>query len=132
MKWLYQTRPIAFDLSMLLIRLAGGLLLFHGVPKLMGFADRMDKFSDPFGIGSAASLALCVFAEFFCVVFVVLGAFTRIMVIPIIINMAVIVFIVHGSDPIKENELAIFFLLTFISIFFAGPGKYSLDGLRNG
>lgn len=132
MKWLHQTRPIAFDLSMLLIRLGGGLLLFHGIPKLLGFTDRMDKFSDPFGIGSVPSLALCIFAEFFCVVFVVLGAFTRIMVIPIIINMAVIVFVVHGQDPIKENELAIFYLLTFIAIFFAGPGKYSLDGMRNG
>lgn len=132
MKWLYQTRPIAFDLSMLLVRLSGGLLLLHGIPKLMGFTERMDKFGDPFGIGSTASLALCVFAEFFCTVFVVLGAFTRIMVVPIIINMAVIVFIVHGQDPIKEKELAIFFLLTFIAIFFAGPGKYSLDGMRNG
>jgi len=132
MKWLYQTRPIAFDLSMLLVRLSGGLLLLHGIPKLMGFTERMDKFSDPFGIGPTASLALCVFAEFFCTVFVVLGAFTRIMVVPIIINMAVIVFIVHGQDPIKEKELAIFYLLTFIAIFFAGPGKYSLDGMRNG
>lgn len=132
MKWLYQTRPIAFDFSMLLLRLAGGLMLLHGIPKLMGFAERMDKFSDPLGIGSPASLALCVFAEFFCTVFVVLGAFTRIMVIPIIITMIVAVFIVHGNDPIKDRELAIFFLLTFTSIFFAGPGKYSLDGLRNG
>ncbi|MFZ9503114.1 MAG: DoxX family protein [Cyclobacteriaceae bacterium] len=117
---------------MLLIRLAGGLMLLHGIPKLMGFTERMDKFSDPLGIGSPASLALCVFAEFFCTVFVVLGAFTRIMVIPIIITMVVAVFIVHGGDPIKERELGIFFLLTFTSIFFAGPGKYSLDGLRNG
>ena len=132
MKWLYQTRPVAFDFSMLLLRLAGGLMLLHGIPKLMGFAERMDKFSDPLGIGSPASLALCIFAEFFCTVFVVLGAFTRIMVIPIIITMIVAVFIVHGNDPIKDRELGIFFLLTFTSIFFAGPGKYSLDGLRNG
>ena len=132
MKWLYQTRPVAFDFSMLLLRLAGGLMLLHGIPKLMGFAERMDKFSDPLGIGSPASLALCIFAEFFCTVFVVLGAFTRIMVIPIIITMIVAVFIVHGNDPIKDRELGIFFLLTFTSIFFSGPGKYSLDGLRNG
>lgn len=132
MKWLYQTRPIAFDFSMLLLRLSGGLLLLHGIPKLMGFTERMDKFGDPLGIGPAASLALCVFAEFFCTVFVVLGAFTRIMVIPVIINMTVIVFLVHGQEPLKDRELPIFFLFTFIAIFFAGPGKYSLDGLRNG
>lgn len=132
MKWLFQTRPIAFDLSMLLIRLSGGLMLLHGIPKLMGFTERMDKFGDPIGIGPVASLALCVFAEFFCTVFVVVGAFTRIMVIPVIINMAVIVFVVHGGEPLKERELAVFYLLIFTSVFFAGPGKYSLDGLRNG
>jgi len=132
MKWLHQTRPIAFDLSLLLVRLAGGLMLLHGIPKLLGFTERMDKFSDPLGVGSVTSLALCVFAEFFCTVFVVLGAFTRIMVLPLIINMSVIVFMVHGQDPLKERELAIFYLLTFITIFFAGPGKYSLDGIRNG
>lgn len=131
MKWLLQTRPIAFDLSMLLLRLAGGLLLLHGIPKLLEFNTKVDAFPDPIGIGSVASLILCIFAEFFCTVFVMLGAFTRVMVIPVIINMAVIVFVVHGNDPIKKNELGIFYLLTFLVIFLAGPGRFSLDGLKS-
>ena len=125
-----QTRPVAFDLATLALRLAGGLLMLHGIPKLLNFGDRMNSFGDPLGIGSTASLALCVFAELFCTGLVVLGLLTRYALIPIIINMAVIVFMVHGAEPIKERELPIMFLLIFISLFFSGPGKYSVDGLR--
>lgn len=130
MKWMNQTRPVAFDLATLALRLAGGLLMLHGIPKLLNFGDRMNSFGDPLGIGSPASLALCVFAELFCTGLVVLGLLTRYALIPIIINMAVIVFMVHGAEPIKERELPIMFLLIFISLFFSGPGKYSVDGLR--
>lgn len=125
-----QTKPIAFDLTTLALRLAGGLLLLHGIPKLLNFGERINSFGDPLGIGSTASLALCVFAEFFCTALVVLGLFTRYALVPIIINMAVIVFIVHGAEPLKERELPIIFLLIFTALFFSGPGKYSVDGLR--
>ncbi|MBK7086774.1 MAG: DoxX family protein [Flavobacteriales bacterium] len=53
------------------------MLWQHGWPKLMGFADRMDKFADPFGIGPTASLALIVFAEVFCAASSGLGLWTR-------------------------------------------------------
>ena len=35
--------------------------------------------------------------------------------------------VVHGDDPWKERELPLFFLLSYIGIFLAGPGKYSAD-----
>ena len=124
-------KPVSVDLGLLLVRVAGGgLLLLHGTPKLMNFSSRWHKFSDPIGIGPELSLILCVFAEFFCSVFLVVGAFTRVALIPLFINMLVIVFIVHGSDPIKDKELAIFFLMVFAALFFTGPGKFSVDGLR--
>lgn len=130
MKWLLGIRPVAFDLYLLILRLAGGLMILHGTPKLMNFATRMDDFSDPLGIGSVASLALCIFAEFFCTVFIVVGAFTRLALIPLLINMLVAVFIVHGGDPVSDRELGIFYLLVYLALFFSGPGKYSVDGLR--
>lgn len=130
MKWLYQVRPVAPDLGYLMLRLASAFMLFHGTPKLLGFTERMEKFGDPIGIGPVPSLILCIFAEFFCTIFVVLGLFTRVMLIPLLINMAVIIFIVHGGDPLKEKELAVMFLLLYLGIFFTGPGKYSIDGIR--
>ncbi|MFM7329718.1 MAG: DoxX family protein [Bacteroidota bacterium] len=130
MKWLYQIRPIAPDLGFLMMRLAAAFMLFHGTPKLLGFTERMATFSDPIGIGPVPSLILCIFAEFFCTIFVVLGLFTRVMLIPLLINMSVIIFIVHSADPISDKESPITYLLLYLGLFFTGPGSYSIDGLR--
>lgn len=124
-------RPLALDLGLLLLRVATGLLLLtHGWPKLMGFSARMNTFADPYGLGSAPSLALAVFAEFFCSVFLIMGLFTRWALIPLVITMLTIVFVVHGSDPFGKKELALLYLVPFLTLSFTGPGKFSLDGLR--
>ena len=124
-------KPLSYDMGLLIARIAaGGLMLYHGAPKLFNFEERFTTFSDPIGLGSGLSLILVTFAEFFCAVFVIAGAFTRVALIPLIINLIVIVFVVHGGDPIKKKELAIFYLLTYIGLFFTGPGKFSIDGMR--
>ena len=124
-------RPISIDFGLLIFRIAaGGLTLLHGTPKLFHFSERWHTFSDPLGIGAELSFILCVFAEFFCAVFLAVGAFSRLATIPLIINFLVIVFVVHGSDPIGKKELAIFFLLSHSALFLTGPGKFSLDGMR--
>lgn len=130
MRWIFQNRPSALDFSLLVLRLAGGLMLLHGTPKLMNFSTMADKFGDPIGLGSTASLILCILAEFFCTVFVVLGAFTRLALIPLLINMAVIIFVVHGNESLSDREKPIMFMLIFLTLFFTGAGKYSADGLR--
>ena len=83
---IFNSRAMAGDLGLLLLRLSmgGTMVIQHGWPKLSGFADRMDKFSDPLGISAPVSLALIVFAEFFCAVLVVLGLWTRAAVIPLL------------------------------------------------
>jgi putative oxidoreductase len=43
--------------------------------------------------------------------------------------MLVIALIVHADDPIREREHALSFLIPFLTVFMAGPGKYSLDNL---
>ena len=124
-------RPISLDLGLLLARVAaGGLMLLHGAPKLFHFSERMDTFSNPIGLGSTLSLTLVVFAEFFCSVFLIVGAFTRLALIPLLINFIVIVFVVHRADSIKGKELEIFYLIVLAALFFTGPGKISIDGMR--
>jgi len=127
----WNAKSISVDLGLLLIRIAsGGLMLLHGYPKLFNFSKRWHTFSDPLGISSELSLTLCVFAEFFCAVFLVAGAFTRLVLIPLLVNMIVIVFVVHGSDGLGKKETAIFFLIAYAALFLTGPGKYSLDEAR--
>lgn len=127
-KLLLSTKAISLDLGLLVLRLAfGGLMLSHGWPKLMNFSDRMDRFSDPLGIGSTASLSLAVFAEVFCAGFLILGLLTRLSLIPLMITMAVAVFIVHANDPFSRQELGLLYLLAYAALFITGPGKFSLD-----
>jgi putative oxidoreductase len=58
-----------------------------------------------------------------------LGAATRLAVIPLIINMSVIVFVVHADDPWQRQEFALLFLIPFLTLLFTGPGHFSIDGL---
>lgn len=125
---LWSAKPFALDFGLLLIRLAvSGLMLTHGYPKLVHFAERAEKFSDPLGIGSPASLGLVVFAEFFCSILLFLGLFTRFALVPLMVAMAVAVFIVHGDDPFGDKEKGLLFLIPYIGLFLTGPGHWSLD-----
>lgn len=122
--------PLAFDLGLLFFRVAAGaLMLFHGLPKLLTFAERKNTFADPIGLGKTLSLTLTVGAEFFCSIFIILGLFTRIALLPLLFSMSVIIFVVHADDPWKDKELPLFYLLSYIGIFMTGPGRYSADGL---
>ena len=103
------------------------MLFLHGWPKLSGFADKMDSFPDPIGIGSMLSLALVVFSEFFCALLITLGLFTRAASIPLIITMAIAAFLIHGSDPIGKKELALVYLAMYLCVLFAGAGKYAIN-----
>ena len=123
-------RPIALDAGLFLLRVIFGLLLMqYGWEKFSKYAEWSKDFPDPLGIGSPASLALCIFAELFCAGFLVLGLFSRFVLVPLIINMVVIALVVHADDPMREREHAISFLIPFLTIFMAGPGKYSVDNL---
>lgn len=122
----YSDNAISF--ALLILRLAlGGLMIPHGYNKLMHFASKSSTFSDPFHIGSTASLSLTIFAEFFCAVFIVLGLFTRLACIPLIINMGIAVFFAHKGDFFDTGEKATLFLAGFIALLFTGPGKVSMD-----
>lgn len=125
------SRPLSLDMGLAFFRVVVGLLvLTHGWPKLMNFAERMERFSDPLGIGKPLALAGTVLAEVFCSMFLIMGLFTRAALVPLIFTFTVICFVVHGADPIGDKETPIMYLTSFIVLFLAGPGKYSVDGLR--
>lgn len=127
---IWSTKPFSVDLGLLVVRVALAVLMLpHGYAKLTHFSERIDKFSDPFGIGSAPSLVLIIFAEFFCSVFLALGLFTRFALIPLIIAMATVAFVVLAGDPFADKEKSLLFLAPYIGLFFTGPGKYSVDRL---
>jgi putative oxidoreductase len=119
------------NVGILIFRVGIGLMMMfpHGWDKLIGFGQRMNTFPDPLGIGSKASLALTVFAEFFCSVLIMIGFKTRIASAPLFICMIVAGFAVHGADPWARKEKAILYALCYLVLLFIGSGKFSIDGL---
>src|SRR6267378_1992510 len=102
----------SLNLSLLVLRCAFGFLILfnHGIPKLMKFATLSSSFFDPFGIGSKWALILVILAEVFCAILLILGLFTRIAVIPLLITMCVIIFMANKGEPLNKLELPILFL----------------------
>lgn len=121
----------ALAFSLLVLRLGAGSLMLvkHGFDKLIHFASIAPRFADPFHIGSTTSLALVIFAEFFCSAFIIIGLFTRLASIPLVIAMSVALFSANKGDFFGKGEAAGLFLVVFVVLLFTGPGKVSLDRL---
>lgn len=123
------------NIGKLLLRIVfGGFMVFsHGWGKMMKlFTGDPTQFADPLGLGAPTSLGLTVFSEVFCGVLILVGLFTRMATIPLIITMLVAAFIVHGGDPFGDREMAFIYLLGYVAIYLLGPGKYSADAQMRG
>jgi len=116
------------NVGLLLLRIGfSGMMLTHGIPKLLKMISGDFSFGDPIGIGETATLVLAVLCEVFFPILIIIGFKTRLASIPVIITMAVAAFVVHAADPLGTKEKAILFLIGFIAIALLGAGKYSVD-----
>ncbi|KAA1174189.1 DoxX family protein [Marinobacter salinexigens] len=121
------------DLGKLIIRLSlGGLMLFHGIAKLLhgvGFIEGQLA-----SHGLPAFLAYGVYiGEVIAPLMIILGYQTRIGALLIVFNMLVAIVLVHshqlltlGSSGGWALELQGFFLFTALAVVFLGPGRYKL------
>lgn len=124
----FSANAISSDFGLLILRLvSGATVLTHGYPKFQKVLEGNMQFGDPIGLGTSTSLYLSAFAEFICAILIILGLLTRFASIPLIINMAVAFFIVHAADDFGTRELSLLYLGMFLTLFFTGPGRYSLD-----
>ncbi len=124
----FSDKAISASLGLLLLRIvSGGTMMTHGLSKLQNVLSGNTAFADPIGIGALPSLYLTIFAEGLCAALIVLGLVTRIALIPPIVTMLVAFFIVHGADAFNIRELSFLFLGMFVTLFFTGPGKFSID-----
>ena len=120
----------AVSAAMLVLRLGVGILMMsHGYDKLIHFGDMQHKFMNLFGIGSTLSLALLVFAEFFCSLFLILGLFTRLAVIPLIFATCIMIFKAHNGQVFGDGETAALYLTAYLVLLFVGPGRVSVDSM---
>ena len=120
----------AFNFGMLVLRVAAGLLLaHHGYQKLIKFNVLRHQFMNFMHLGSTVSLTLIIIAELVCGILLILGLFTRLACIPIIIGMCVVVFMATNMQIFAEGEKGMIYLAITITILCCGPGKISVDGM---
>ncbi len=122
--------PLTLNLGLLLLRVTiGCMMLVHGLPKLMSLLSGTIEFADPLGLGPQLSLFLAVGAEVGCSLLLIFGLFTRLATLPLIITMGVAITIIHGADPYSKKEMALLYLLPYLTLLLTGAGQFSLDQL---
>ncbi len=120
----------AFNTAMLILRIVFGVLLMnHGYTKLVNFSSTAQQMPHFLGMGGSVTTALVVFAEFFCALFVILGLFTRLACIPVIISMSYALFVAHNGEVFQKGEMSCLFLVAYFVLLLVGPGKVSVDSM---
>jgi len=120
------------DLGLLVLRISiGGLMLFHGVAKMIHGISFLTESMGAFGYTVYIGEVIAPLA-------ILLGWRTRIASVFLAITCIVAMAIAHADTlfAISEhggyaNELLMLFLLGSISLFFTGAGKYALSTKNN-
>jgi putative oxidoreductase len=114
---------------MLRVVLAFNMCYSHGLAKIKNFSEWQHDFYDPLHIGHKSSLIVTIFLETFVSVFLLLGIFSRIAALLLLLEMCVVVFMYQKGQPLIRYENAILFLGGFLCILLVGPGRLSVDGM---
>jgi putative oxidoreductase len=125
------------DAGRFVLRVAlGVLVLFHGVSKLTGgnafVTGALAK------LGMPASLGYLVFiGEVLAPLLLIVGAWTRLAALAVVVNMVVAVLLAHTGQlfTIAKSggyglELQAMYLFAAISVALLGAGRYSVSGAR--
>ena len=121
------------DLGKLIVRLTlGGLLLLHGIAKLLNGIGFIEGQLASHGLPTILAYGVYI-GEVIAPLMVILGYQTRIGALIIVFNMIVAIALVHGHQllTLSSNggwalELQGFFLFTALALIFLGPGRYKL------
>jgi putative oxidoreductase len=139
--------PKSPDYGLLILRVALGfsMLLLHGRGKMLNFSGTAEKMAGLYGMPGNVNASLAIFAEVVCSTLLIAGLliaglliaglliaglFTRFAALILAITMGTAFFFVHKSSLIAgpgSGELAMVYLIAYITLLFTGAGKYSVD-----
>ena len=117
------------DWSLLLFRILVSLSMIntHGLKKILHFEETVQHIPDPLGIGGEMSTYFAILANIIAPIFIILGLFTRIAILPILSVTLMGFFIVHIHDTWAIRDVPLMYSLSYLFLFFMGAGKYSFD-----
>lgn len=125
----------ADDAGKLVIRVVlAGLLLFHGVSKLIGGVGFITGMLAQAGLPSALGYLVYI-GEVVAPLFILFGVYTRLAGLVVVINMIVAVLLVHTSQFFTLNqtggwalELQAMYFAAGVALALMGAGRYSVGG----
>ena len=129
--------PAMSDLGRLVLRVTlGVLILFHGIAKLQGGLGAVTGMVAKAGLPAEFGYAVLV-GELVAPILLIVGAWTRVAALLVVINMVVAVLLVHTSQLFTMSktggyglELQAMYLFTALAVALLGAGAYSLGGTR--
>ena len=122
-------------LALLVLRIVLGIIMIaHGYPKVFGgLSEHVHHVSN---LGLPGWLAYCsAAAEFFGGILLLLGLFTRIAALAILINMSVAIWKVHWKNGLLGNggyQFPLALAAIAFALIFLGAGPIALDSIRRG
>lgn len=125
---------MANDLGKLVLRLTLGILmLLHGIAKISGGTDGIEKMLE--GNGMPGFFAYGVYlGEVLAPILVILGLYARIGAAVMVVNMLFAILLAHRAEVFLLTktgawalELQGFFLFTALALVLMGPGRYSVN-----
>ena len=120
-------KKVSINFGLLLLRVGFSVgMMTHGYGKFLKVIQGNFEFGDPIGIGPTFSLILAAIGEFIAPILIILGWKTRLATIFPTLTMLVAFAIAHDGDPFSRKEKAFVYLIAFLTLYFTGPGKYSL------
>jgi putative oxidoreductase len=119
------------DLAKLLMRFAvGGLMLFHGVHKLVAGVGGIEMMLMKAGLPAFMAYGVYV-GEVIAPLMLLIGWRVEMAAVIIVVNMLFAIFLAHWGDIFSLSqhgawaiELQMFYVLSALNIFFQGAGKY--------
>lgn len=128
--------PQSSDFGLLVLRvwLGASMLWLHGLVKVQNFGAYAANFQSKLGLNPKIEFGLATGAEVVGAGLLVLGLFTRISALSLVVTMAVAFFMAHKGQLTGDNngELAFIYLAGYLTIFLAGPGRFSVDAKLGG
>jgi len=120
-------KKASIDFGLLLMRVGFSVgMMTHGYGKFLKVIQGNFEFGDPIGIGPTFSLILAAIGEFIAPILIILGLKTRLATIFPTLTMLVAFTISHEGDLFSKKEKAFVYSIAFLTLYFTGPGKYSL------
>lgn len=125
---------MADDAGKLILRLTLGILmLLHGIAKISGGVDGLEKMVTGAGLPSVLAYGVYV-GEVLAPLLVIFGFYARFGAAIIVVNMLFAIFLAHRTDLFLLTrsggwalELQGFFLFTALALVFMRPGRFGIN-----